>query len=210
MLDFSPGVLALSYANQRVLERSNSGSEIPRATYINLGFNKPHALTESMLFMNGKGRSSSDVHDKQHHESMNNVQYISMYHASSSSGARVEETKKNNRASSTAHRNVIEIAMSEWKTSSSSASSSSGSGEVAKEISSNEFTFLFDSVIAAVRAHRPAVIVFTYDFSLTRAHSNHMYDLKPDVLGYFLHMLSLVSNQHVVFIAATNYEGHYA
>lgn len=83
MLDFSPGVLALSYANQRVLERSNSGSEIPRATYINLGFNKPHALTESMLFMNGTGRSS-DVHDKQYQESMNNVQYISMYHANSS------------------------------------------------------------------------------------------------------------------------------
>jgi len=49
--------------------------------------------------------------------------------------------------------------------------------------------------------------MFTYDFSMTRAH-NHPYDLKTDVLGYFLQMLSLVSNQHVLFLANTNQANH--
>jgi len=49
--------------------------------------------------------------------------------------------------------------------------------------------------------------MFAYDFSMTRAHNNP-YDLKTDVLGYFLQMLSLVSNQHVLFLANTHHANH--
>lgn len=58
-----------------------------------------------------------------------------------------------------------------------------------KTIGSNEFIWLFDLVLKHVRHHKPGTIIFTYDFSLTRAH-NHHYDLKPDIIGYFTYMLS--------------------
>lgn len=58
-----------------------------------------------------------------------------------------------------------------------------------KIFGSNEFAWLFNYILKQVRHHRPSIIVIAYDFTLTKAH-NHMYNLKPDVLGYFLYMLS--------------------
>lgn len=62
-----------------------------------------------------------------------------------------------------------------------------------KAIGSNEFIWLFDQIIKLVRTHKPNVVMFAYDFSMTQSH-NHPYDLKTDALGYFLQMLSLVSS----------------
>ena len=58
-----------------------------------------------------------------------------------------------------------------------------------KIFSSNEFAWIFKQIFKIVRDHRPQTILLAYDFTLTKSH-NHMYDLKPDVLGYLLYMLS--------------------
>lgn len=67
--------------------------------------------------------------------------------------------------------------------------------------------WMFNLILKQVRYHRPSTILLSYDFSLVSAH-NHIYDLKSNVFGYFLSMLSLISNHHTILIINTSDMNH--
>lgn len=211
-------------------------NDLPRITYIQLGLHK-QPINKDLIYLKiyPKEKFSFESISNVQYISMFH-EFINPTTAAPSSSENSEKKNKSQRLYSIPEenleykidmitqgreawvgQNMFEIAMNEYlfkedqseadKKKESDDPSNTDNEKKAKIFGSNEFMWMFNLILKQIRHHRPSLILFSYDFTLGHTH-NHIYDLKPNVLGYFMSMLSSISNHHTTLLLNTDDMNH--